>query len=468
MKNRRHSKSREPDKSLEASPPVARPEWVFAVLAVVSGMFMVFVTPPFQAPDESGHYYRAYQLSQGRIIAERQGDMVGGYLPACLENIAQDFCEIANHQERRVNKSAMWEYFTRPFEREPEKFTNFWNTAIYSPVQYLPQLVGVGLGRAMGGSVLMCLYAGRAANLLCWAAMVFAAIRITPVFKWVMVLTGLLPMSVFLAGSLSGDAVTSGLAMLLVATALDEGLSRKGPMGWQRKAWIAVLCVLVGLTKMIYFPLAAAVLLIPSERLGGWKAKAAFASLAIGAAMVADGLWVYAVRGLAVTTADAEPQKQISFVLSHPLAYASAIGATIRDGGWDFLRMFVGVLGWLDLMLPQWVYISYLAVLCAVALADKGQGRPLGHSERALLAAIWVGMALVIVTIQYVTSSSLMSPHVYGVQGRYFIPMAIPGLMILYTRKSAVSEKWISAAVMLFCLSVLARTGMSVIQRYYS
>jgi hypothetical protein len=54
-----------------------RPEGVFALIALTAGIVMVFATGPFQAPDETSHFYRAFQISHGRIIAERYDTNVG-------------------------------------------------------------------------------------------------------------------------------------------------------------------------------------------------------------------------------------------------------------------------------------------------------------------------------------------------------------------------------------------------------
>ena len=75
----------------EKATPIARANWLpgFFVLMVgaVFGGSMVFLTPPFNVPDEAGHWFRCYQCSLGKVYASRQGDAVGGELPTSLGEI---------------------------------------------------------------------------------------------------------------------------------------------------------------------------------------------------------------------------------------------------------------------------------------------------------------------------------------------------------------------------------------------
>ena len=45
---------------------------MFLPLAWIFGTLFALITPPFQVPDEFQHFYRAYQVSEGRLTAYRQ------------------------------------------------------------------------------------------------------------------------------------------------------------------------------------------------------------------------------------------------------------------------------------------------------------------------------------------------------------------------------------------------------------
>lgn len=68
---------------------LAVPEKVFIVFGVIFGIAFSFITPPFQVPDEYNHFYRAFQISELKVIAERRQNLVGGFLPESLATTSE-------------------------------------------------------------------------------------------------------------------------------------------------------------------------------------------------------------------------------------------------------------------------------------------------------------------------------------------------------------------------------------------
>ena len=68
-----------------------KPHQFFVVTGVFFGLAMIFITPPFQVPDEINHWYRAYQISTGQLLAEMQDNRLGGHLPNGVIEITQPF-----------------------------------------------------------------------------------------------------------------------------------------------------------------------------------------------------------------------------------------------------------------------------------------------------------------------------------------------------------------------------------------
>jgi uncharacterized membrane protein len=173
------------------------------------------------------------------------------------------------------------------------------------------------------------------------------------------------------------------------------------------------------------------------------------------------------VHGIVVTEAWADPGKQTYYIMTHPLEYINVLSATLSVWWWKYMQWFVGVLGWLDTWLPLWLYPSYVAVIVGVAVVDQGDGRPMRMAERALVAGICAVTFLLIVTSQYITYTAPMESTIRGVQGRYFIPLAVAALLVLYNRKIKVPERILSMSVMIFCVIVLVVTCYTLIARYY-
>lgn len=464
----RFAKSKSSVTADQINRPVIRPERFFGAAALVFGLFMAFATPPFQSPDEFCHFYRAFQLLEGRIIAERQVNEVGGNIPVSVVKAFEPFEPMRFDPMTKVDTSVVAQLLKEPFESEPRMWQDFRNTAMYTPVAYAPAFAGIWAAKLSGLSALKMMYAARLATLLCWVGLVFAAIRLTPVFKWVAVLIGLLPMHIFLAGSLSADVMTNGLTMLLIALILRSAFAGKGTFNWREAASILVVSMLLALTKYVYFLLAALAIMIPTERFGSMKRKAVYLCLLAGADIALNIIWIWLLGEVAVPVAWSEPGNQAKFIMAHPWEYAKVLDATLSIS-WDiYTQSFIGVLGWLDTWLPPWIYPSYLAVMLGVAVVDKGGGRPMRFGERLLVVVTCSAMFVLILTSQYILYTIPRYPTILGVQGRYFIPMSMAALLVLYNRKVKVKEGLISIAVPIFCSIVLVVTCYTLIVRYYA
>jgi uncharacterized membrane protein len=443
-------------------PSLARPEWVFLILAAAVGLFLALVNPPFQSPDEDAHFTRIFQLSEGTLIAQKSQDQIGGWLPQSIYDAWEPFPYID-----KVDLDIVRKLLQEPFTAEPRHFFPFMHTALYSPVAYGPAILGVWTGRAFGLSALGQLYAARVATLLGCLAIVFFAIRIMPVFKWVMVMIALMPMTVFLFATPSADAMTNALALLTTALILRSALAKSGPVGTGEWMTIGAVSLLLALTKQLYFPLVIMTFLIPVERFGGWKRKVMLCLGVIGAALVANLIWAMLVRHTVTVESWAQPEEQTLFVLSHPLRYAGVLHQMLLDRWETYLIWFVGTLGWLNVSLPAWIWPTYLTILAATALADRGKGRPLAWWEKSLIIGICSVTILFIATSQYISYTAPTSKMIRGVQGRYFIPLAVAGLLVLYNRKLKVPEKAISLVVIIYCLTVLIVTCQTLVTQFY-
>src|SRR5262245_30627395 len=78
------------------------PEHVFAGLVLLFGLVFAFGLPPCQAPDEVSHFYRAYQVSEGRLFPVMVGEWGGGDLPANIVQVASTFAHLAFHGENQA------------------------------------------------------------------------------------------------------------------------------------------------------------------------------------------------------------------------------------------------------------------------------------------------------------------------------------------------------------------------------
>ena len=91
-----------------------RADRIFLWIAALFGVLYIFITPPFQAPDEFFHFYRIYQLSEGQVLAIKEGNQVGGPLPRSLQTVSLAFSGLPHQPQNRQSLSQLWETLQIP------------------------------------------------------------------------------------------------------------------------------------------------------------------------------------------------------------------------------------------------------------------------------------------------------------------------------------------------------------------
>ena len=408
-----------------------RPRRFFVFIFVLCGLPLILLIPPFQAPDEDAHFYRAYQISEGQFLAAKLSEGAGGRLPASLElshKIARSAFDpkVPNSNYDFVAKTR--EQVSIPLNPEVRKPLVFSGSAIYSPVAYIPQAVGIALGRLFNAPPVLLLYLGRICNALAFLLLALLALRFIPVGKWLMGFVLLLPMSLFLVASQSADALTLGVVSFFVAL-VTYAARRSDPL--PKRYWLMLGATVVGLAlcKQAFFvllPLIFAMLLTkdltPSERKRRLLRNIAILAMA-GAAVL---LWLYLTKHISVLKGDPiNATQQLSFIMHHPRAYGVVVWQTFAEFGANYLEGFIGILGWLDVYLPDWLVIAFWLVLVASLGIDRLEQKSLNRGQKVIFGSVASAQVLVIITALYLSWTPVTNPVVLGVQGRYFLPVGL-------------------------------------------
>ena len=107
---------------------------------------------------------------------------------------------------------------------------------------------------------------GRLGNLLIYAAVMFFAIKKTPVGKAVMAVIGLLPTSIFMACVYSYDPAVTAWIYLSMACLLKEILTPDTKISWKSYGLILAAFVLGCCAKAVYAPMILIGLLLPASK----------------------------------------------------------------------------------------------------------------------------------------------------------------------------------------------------------
>jgi uncharacterized membrane protein len=433
----------------------------YVVVAAICGVIMVFLSPPFQAPDEVNHFFRAWTLAQGRLLAVREGGLVGAPVSvAVFRWVSALVDDLPFHPENKQTLGALISLRDVDSADRAVTFVDFRNSALYSPVAYVPQAVGLGVGRRLlGWPLLDSYYLARLLNLLSSVALCWWACSRLPYGRLPFVLIALCPMFLFEQASLSADSLTYGLAAAFCASVLQ--VSRSGdhaPLASGVVMKLGALGALVTLTKPSSAPLPLfAVLLLGCRRHASPGRPWRETMTVIGISWAALLAWSLLVQGLYVPAhpfVAVEPGTQLAYILARPLRFAGVVWHTLVTNWHAYYLSAVGVLGWLDTPLkPRYVDYFYWTLL-ASGLVGESSLMAASRRERALAAFLVLSTIGLFVVIMYLTWTAVGGPMVEGLQGRYLLSLAVPWAVLIQWPAAARNRlgTWARSVLTIACL----------------
>jgi len=445
---------------------------LFVFLALIFGLSFWLLLPPFQAPDEMTHFLRAYQVADGGWVSVKKGNLSGGELPKGLWRPYRIFYPIQGNPAEKVRLSlkGYLKLLSEPLDRTQREFFHFPNTTSYSALVYLPQAFGIFLGNTLGASTLTLVYLGRLGNLLAWIALIYWAIRRASFFRFVILVLSLMPVCLQQAASLSADTLVNGVCTLFVALCLRHALTAEPPLKTRDLTVLAILALLVAVLKQAYLPLVLLIWLIPATKFSSRRFRWTYLLLLSLGCLLLFGGWAWIVSQIVVPMREvSDPFGQWSGVWHHPLEFLSVLGRTYWRNGALFVVQFFGHLGWLDVILPRTLVFLLGASLLGTALCD--------HEPKLAVSwgfkAIGLGIALLCVILLslaiWVTWTAVGSDIIEGLQGRYYVPIALLLLLVFYNR-----TRWLNLGPRRLSIVTLTTSSFSlcwtlavVFLRYY-
>ncbi len=417
---------------------------LFLFCAAPAGIFMAVLTPPGQVPDEPAHMARAAGLLHGAVLATRRvigppghlipsaGLMVDvGLMEAALGHVSiiDGSPKVTLPDEMAIRSAPAWH--VRSWAHVP-------NTATYFPAVYLPASAGLALGLALHAPPFICLLLARIFMLDAFLALGCATLWVADFGQPLLLAVLLLPMTLFLAGSLNEDGVLVGVVCLATA-AFTRGLagSRKHTL-----LGLGLLVLFLG-SKPPYLPLLGLGLLplfnpgLP-RRLGAVLLAClpvfAWVALVVRSVVVPfikppyhPGPLFSGDRSALLDQAD--PAANLHILLAQPSLFITLPWHSLTDQGMQKLREMIGVLGLLQIQFPDNIYWCWLAALVVALLGAVAAGRP--TPALALRGVATAGYVLLLLAVtywalmlsMYLNYTEVGDGYIDGMQGRYILPL---------------------------------------------
>jgi uncharacterized membrane protein len=459
------------------------PQKAFLFMGIIFGLIFLLLVPPFQINDEPAHYYKAYVVSEGNLLPEKTGGVAGFYVPESLVKTVAAFFPMVYKSEVKQNASSYVPTLNLPIRPDNRVYVEKeMYTLVYPPLPYISSGLVMALASLLGGSPLILMYLGRIINLLVWVFLVYLAIKITPVHKWVFLLLALMPMTLFEAASLSADSFNLGLSFLTIAFFFKLAFDQEKKSVENRDLVILlVLLAMLSLSKVGYAILLILFFLIPSYKFSNKKMMISkfFLFLTLPVVLIA-GIWNYSFKDIYISMppafAAASIPGQIAFISANPLNFLQIIGHTIIEKG-GFLVSFVGIFGWTEVPLPEIIVVLYLVALILVSMVDKSQIK-INPKQKLVAFITFFAMFFLVIIYEYVTFTPVSMDIIYGVQGRYFIPVAPLLFLLFYLNRDNIRlssskidlnlPKHSNLMIIIFTIVILCISVFLIFKRYYA
>lgn len=451
----------------------------FLLCSFLFGITFIIITPPFQVPDEINHFYRAYQISNGAFLSQTSNNRLGGHVPTSFIETTKSFQGLRWNMHSNTNFETIYSQFSVPLNEDNKTFVDFPNTALYSPVSYIPQAFSIFILKNLNLSPIFIFYGARLFTLLVWIACIWLAINITPIYKWLFVFLALLPMSIYSNMSLSADVVTNILSFLIISYILKLAFEDK-LMDRKKFLIVIILSILLASAKVVYTPIIFLFLIIPIKKFRDVKILYVNFSLLLLIGFGTALLWSKLINGLYIPYEsynvqyrdglDLPPcvniQGQIEYIITHDFYIVKVFFNSLYDSFDMYYNGYIGTFGWLDTKLPIWlIHLSYISII-TVAFFENNKGINFSKFQRFVLLGTLVSTIAFILLSQHLAWDCVGGEIIANIQGRYFIPV-FPLLFFLFNNSKYNKQILIISIVVLTSITLLVFSVWTLFNRYY-
>jgi hypothetical protein len=449
---------------------------LFLRIAPILVFGYALVIPPFQVPDENHHLCRAWSVSELHFVGPQRTQVPTSFVDL-LTRFSPRFEQIP--ERRVVSAGELVRWLRRPLRADATAGVENPNANVYSFVPYAATALVLGTGRALNASPLIQMYAARLVNGAIYVLLFFLSLRILPGFRVLLFIVALTPMAISQAASLSADSLTLGLTALFTALVFRLAFEHR-LLHIHVRDGLPVVGVLILLSLCKFNPwLGLLALLIPAEKFPARWGRIAFAGLCAATACAVELIWSHANAAalLAFQAARAADGKLLAanaaFFSSHPLRFAEIAALTDVAGSWEWIREFVGVLGWVSVPIHPLLVILYTGGMIFAARKLCAEIAPSRYQKVILMLVVSLtvfSLNVLLWILETPTSMLHLAPFelelIRGIQGRYFLPMALPAL-VLVSRSRAQMPSWGLSAIIAIVVAVNAGGLLTVWSSYH-
>jgi uncharacterized membrane protein len=403
--------------------------------ALMVGICLAIFIAPFDKPDEDLHFFKALAVSRGNLICKLENNTPINWIPL-------KYYQYVNSLNQRGD------YFAQSVTLSDEKGVNEITSCVLPFIYYLIPGVVIAILDKFTVDINIIFFSGRIINfLIAFTIFVFSLKNLPPKFKYISLLVFILPMNLFQLSSYSKDVYHLTFGLFLFNESLKFVIYQKENLT-KNIIFIFVLLLFI-LSRPQYFPFSLLALLLPFKKQRkinlALKKQLLFFLLLVQTTIIT--LWYLFNNQIYLSphnqvisipySQEINPQLQLLTMIQKPWLLPKVIASAFYHYSGFYLQSLIGVFGWVDQNLPHIIYlIYYFLILMIIYLCSQLFNKHAKYADKFTLWVIFIYAAIAglstisIFGAMYLYATPVDNFIVYGVQGRYFL-MIFPPLMLV-------------------------------------
>ena len=428
---------------------------LYMITAVLLGLLFSTVLPPYSAPDEQFHINESFTISS-----------------SLLKSIPDEYQELSKTGKSKVNIKRADDYNEVLQDRYTTAFSykallsNIFSTskdntpAVFEGDQvggykllYIPAVIGVTIARIFNLGFNIALVLGRLFTLGSYIALTTLAVKFTPIKKSLFAVIGLLPMSMHLASSFSRDALTISLYMFFTAYYLYLDLEKEA-ITLKDIVIILAVSLFAFPAKIVYAPLILMLLFLPNNKFKIQEkvlSEKIIKTIKILICTLGVTLFLVFIYPTIVSefvwnhsSGSTDPDSiryNAGYILSHLKDTAFITLNTIFTNTTFYLNSLVGgSLGYYSIDI-DWIFIVAIYMLLIYALIPNTNDRYTIKKRTSIAGVVLTTISALLVVLACIGWTPTYYLTIYGIQGRYFLPLIPLLLCSIFTGSKSKIQK---------------------------
>ena len=398
------------------------------------GIVYMCAMPVSMVPDESVHLFTAYHTSNMMMGIDENGCEKKG----CVMMREED--SLYNHQVYNYTDENIVSFLSQIGQKSTNEnlVASGWDTMYGNEYLFIPCSLGISVARLLHLNTASLFFLGRLFNFLFYAVLSMLAVYLIPFGKLLLSSILTMPMSFQQGMSFSYDVCVNSIAFLSAAIAFKFAYENTKKVNWKKAIPLLFFTFILAKAKghaYITIALLPYIILFMNHLKCSNKkqTKVILSTVLVILLIVATGLGIMMIvnnNHLVPSTpaylsyADAE-KYSITFLLNHPRYIPRIIFGTLFVYGPYYLLTFVGhLLGWLELEISS-IYIKIELMILAVFTVFSDTKKITSNKRTISIIASLISIVFIFAGL-LLAWTPINTVLVQGVQGRYFIPVALP------------------------------------------